>query len=278
MNTNRSITIRRGLFIALLTAGASISALGCGAEAGEEPSDGEGVAESAEAVSYGGHDYLFVTNLVTWSDARTYCVQNGYDLVSISSSAEQAFLTGEESSRSSSPFWIGYNDRGNEGTFTWVNGETPVYVNWRPGQPNNNNNEDCVEDNSQDTGQWNDVDCAQTRHFICERASVPGAAGTVAFSVSNTKDATTNTKDVPLNLVAGQLLTFGTCGVSGASASGDTLLRLIGPGDVELRKNNDACGGTGSNISYVLPSTGTYILRIGCYGGTSCSGTMAYTY
>lgn len=280
MNTNPSSIIRRGLITTLLAAGASLSALGCGAEAGDESSydDGEVVAESAEAVTYGAHDYLFVMNLMTWSQARSYCIQSGYDLVTLSSPEEQAFLTGEENSRASSPFWIGYSDKGTEGTFTWASGEPTVYVNWRPGQPNNDNNQNCAEDNSQSTGQWNDIDCSQTRHFICERSSVPSQDGTAAFNVSNTNNATMNTKDVPLNLFAGQLLTFGTCGVAGASRAGDTLIRLIGPGGVELRKNDDACGGTGSNISYVLPSTGTYVLRIGCYGGTSCSGTMAYTY
>jgi hypothetical protein len=273
-----SIVMTRFLRIALLAAGASLAALGCVAEGGEAFSQGEDVAEAAEAVTFGGHDYLFVTNLVTWSEARSYCVQNGYDLVTISSPEEQAFLTAEETSRAASPFWIGYNDRGVEGTFTWASGEPAVYVNWRPNQPNNDSNQDCVEDNSQGTGQWNDVDCSRDLHFICERSSVPSQDGTVAFNVSNTADATKNTKDVPMNLNAGMLLTFGTCGVAGASKSGDTVLRLIGPSGDQLRKNDDACGGTGSNISYVLPTTGTYILRIGCYGSGSCSGTMAYTY
>ncbi|WP_441290275.1 C-type lectin domain-containing protein [Sorangium sp. KYC3313] len=278
VNVNNSIVMTRGLGIALLAAGASLAALGCVAGEGQELYEGEDVAEAAEAVTFGGHDYLFVTNLMSWSAARSYCVQNGYDLVTISSPAEQAFLTAEETSRASSPFWIGYNDRGVEGTFTWASGEPAVYVNWRPGQPNNDNSQDCVEDNSQGTFQWSDVDCSSDRHFICERGSVPGQDGTVAFNVSNTKDATKNTQDVPLNLNAGMLLTFGTCGVAGASKSGDTLIRLIGPSGDQLRKNDDACGGTGSNLSYVLPTTGTYILRVGCHGSGSCSGTMAYTY
>lgn len=33
--------------------------------------------------------------------------------------------------------WIGLNDAGHEGTFTWSSGQSVSYTNWSPGQPDN---------------------------------------------------------------------------------------------------------------------------------------------
>ena len=34
------------------------------------------------------------------------------------------------------------------------------------------------------------------------------------------------------------------------------------------------CGGALSNLSYVAPVTGTYVLRAGCFSSSACSGTV----
>jgi hypothetical protein len=96
-----------------------------------------------------------------------------------------------------------------------------------------------------------------------------------SYSTSNTNSATINTADVYFNLSAGQTLVVGTCGVNGASGSGDTYLRFYNPSGVQVAVNDDACGAL-SNFTYTVPVSGTYLLRAGCFGNSACSGTVAY--
>jgi hypothetical protein len=105
--------------------------------------------------------------------------------------------------------------------------------------------------------------------------SINGALS--SYSASNTNSATVNTANFYFNLSAGQTLTLGTCGVSGASGSGDTYLRFYNPSGVQVAFNDDSCGGRLSNFSYTIPVSGTYRLSAGCYGSGSCSGRVAYT-
>ncbi len=96
-----------------------------------------------------------------------------------------------------------------------------------------------------------------------------------SYSTSNTNSATLNSADVYLNLSAGQTITLGTCGVSGAWGSGDTYLRLFSPNGAQVAYSDDGCGLL-SNFTYAVPVSGTYLLRSGCFGSGACSGTVAY--
>ncbi|MHA7630203.1 Ig-like domain-containing protein [Corallococcus sp. M7] len=109
--------------------------------------------------------------------------------------------------------------------------------------------------------------------------SPSSGSGTFNYSASNTSSATVNTGNLTLTLLAGQTFTVGTCGVTGASFSGDTYLRLYGPNGTQLTFNDDACGGVGSNFVYTVPAggSGSYQIRAGCYSSNSCSGTVAWT-
>jgi hypothetical protein len=100
---------------------------------------------------------------------------------------------------------------------------------------------------------------------------------TYTFSATNTNSAQQNTGNQSVTINAGQIITLGTCGVAGASFTGDTYLRLFGPALTQVAANDDACGGLGSNLSYAATVTGTYQIRTGCYSSGSCSGTLAWT-
>ena len=73
--------------------------------------------------------------------------------------------------------WIGCNDRTREGRFVWrFQNKTKLvtYSNWRPGQPDNYENEDCCMIGYYGTSghYWNDCPCAGfvgLEHFICKR-------------------------------------------------------------------------------------------------------------
>jgi hypothetical protein len=98
-----------------------------------------------------------------------------------------------------------------------------------------------------------------------------------SYSTSMTNSATVNTANIYFNLYAGDTLTVGTCGVNGASGSGDTFLRFYDPNGVEVAYSDDNCGGMLSNLTYVAPVSGTYTLRAGCFGSGACSGTVGYS-
>jgi hypothetical protein len=107
----------------------------------------------------------------------------------------------------------------------------------------------------------------------------PGSSGTFAFNATNTSSATRGTVNQDITAAAGQRISLGTCGLTGASFSGNTWLRLVTSSGTEVASNNDACGGTGSNASYTVPSGagGTFQIRAGCNKNTSCSGTVAWS-
>ncbi len=105
----------------------------------------------------------------------------------------------------------------------------------------------------------------------------PPVGSSYNFTASNTNNAQQNTVNQSVTINAGQSITLGTCGVAGSNASGDTYLRLFGPALTQVASNDDACGGSGSNLTYTATATGTFQIRAGCYSNTSCSGTVAWT-
>ncbi len=105
----------------------------------------------------------------------------------------------------------------------------------------------------------------------------PPAGGQYNFSASNTNNAQQNTVNQNVTLAVGQKITLGTCGVTGGTFTGDTYLRFYNAGGTQLASNDDACGGTGSQLTYTATAAGTFQIRAGCYSSNSCSGTVAWT-
>ncbi|WP_434383485.1 zinc dependent phospholipase C family protein [Melittangium boletus] len=120
--------------------------------------------------------------------------------------------------------------------------------------------------------------CAGTLAF-CGGTVTWTIGGTFSYSQSQTNSATTRftARNLP-RLVEGQRLQLGTCGVAGASGSGDTYLRLTSSGGTQVAFNDDGCAGTLSYVHHVIPwgKSGDYQARAGCYANQSCSGTVAY--
>ncbi|WP_164014678.1 trypsin-like peptidase domain-containing protein [Pyxidicoccus trucidator] len=110
------------------------------------------------------------------------------------------------------------------------------------------------------------------------RGTVAWSLGGNLYGAANTQSATQGTFDQRFTLTEGQTLQVGTCGMTGATVTGDTYLRLFDPQGVQLMVSDDACGGRGSNIKYTVPAGkgGSYQLRAGCYANGACSGNLAY--
>ncbi len=132
---------------------------------------------------HGGHAYLFCdgtggVSQRSWSDAASFCEDNGYELASIEDEAEQRWVTDRANGYRDADWWIGANDRddrSSEGTFVWAD-ETPLsYTNWIDGEPNNDfGAEDCAELQTSSDGEsgvpggWNDDACWNVQRYVCE--------------------------------------------------------------------------------------------------------------
>jgi len=119
-----------------------------------------------------GHRYLVVNQLMTWKNADTYAKERGGYLATITGMDEQRFifdllwLTGNRIE-----YWLG----GYKTThWRWVTGETFLFTNWLPSQPDNANyGEDRLIivrtlPNWAETGrrgQWNDA--PNNEHYGC---------------------------------------------------------------------------------------------------------------
>ncbi|MGD2250120.1 MAG: lectin-like protein [Candidatus Methanofastidiosia archaeon] len=117
---------------------------------------------------FNGHEYKLCETEKTWADAKNDCMACHGHLVTITSSAENDFVSNLAGSNS---VWIGLTDEDTEGTWTWVTGESVVYTNWNSGEPNNyGSGEDYGEMIS--NGTWNDNGPPQfpstTRYYVCE--------------------------------------------------------------------------------------------------------------
>lgn len=142
-----------------------------------------------------GHEYEVVfSEGVSWTNARTAAQSlpgGGWDLATITSAAEDAFVAGllPASPAARSHFWIGANDVAAEGTFVWVTGEPFAYTNWWSGEPNNAGDEDFVAYDFRTGWAWNDAPdnlgtaFGFSRGYVAERAAATGVPepGTVAL-------------------------------------------------------------------------------------------------
>ncbi|ATB28199.1 Kelch repeat-containing protein [Melittangium boletus] len=121
-------------------------------------------------------------------------------------------------------------------------------------------------------GCYADYTCSGTVSF---RITPKPGVTPLTYSAFNTDNAQRATTNRLFTLNAGERLQVGTCNVTGASASGDTFLRLYGVNGTEVAFNDDTCG-TSAFIQYTAPVSGTYELRAGCKANTSCGGTVAF--
>jgi len=120
--------------------------------------------------------YAFCADALTWSDAEAACVGRGGHLVTINNATEYAFIDGVVEGTSlgrGAVMWIGLNDSGTEGVWSWVSGETGYSV-WASGDGYGGASEDCVvfdyldDVYAGDAQGYRDVYCTATQPYVCE--------------------------------------------------------------------------------------------------------------
>lgn len=136
-----------------------------------------------------GHYYEVLSGLENWDSARADALSRGGYLATITSAAENTFVTNLLTTSATVRAWLGGTDSAVEGTFRWADGPeagnliTPVYANFAPGEPNNSNNEDYLEVFGANVpccsvGQWNDLPLAGTPGiaYVVEYNSNPNSS------------------------------------------------------------------------------------------------------
>jgi hypothetical protein len=130
--------------------------------------DGDGVCDCV-VISSAGHGYQFCVTPRTWAEAEAACQASGYHLATVENAAEQSFLSTGASLFSHDGFWIGINDRAQEGAFVWSSGLPVGYTNWQSGEPDDaGGNEDCGQINRYyPASTWSDRPCDGAQPYIC---------------------------------------------------------------------------------------------------------------
>jgi hypothetical protein len=148
----------------------------------------------AAPVNWNGHEYdVILSENITWSNANaaTIAMGNGWHLATITSAAENAFISSllPLNVPDRSHFWLGGSDAAVEGTWTWVTGEAFVFASWWGGEPNNVGNEDYLAmDLRGQMYAWNDAPgdmlaagYDMARGYIIERTTSVPEPGTLAL-------------------------------------------------------------------------------------------------
>ncbi|XP_044874136.1 C-type lectin domain family 4 member F-like isoform X2 [Mauremys mutica] len=130
---------------------------------------------------YGGNLYYFSQERKSWDEAERFCVSQDSHLTSVSSQAEQEFLSSKTQGEA---HWIGLTDRETEGSWRWADG-TEYRADasrgfWAENQPDNwdqgiGGREDCVHIHPINRNFWNDIDCTEPSKWMCKQAH--GQAG-----------------------------------------------------------------------------------------------------
>ena len=129
----------------------------------------EPMAPGAPSATLVTRAYSLVTGSYTLAQAAADSVSKGGHLAVFSSNDERTAALTALGARSAN-FWLGASDRGVEGTWRWITGESFTYVNatspWSGTEPNDSNNEDGLELLS--TGLFNDGTESGTKGYVLE--------------------------------------------------------------------------------------------------------------
>lgn len=142
----------------------------------------------SDAKVFNGHSYKVYELSKNWNEANTYCKQLGGHLATITTGAENTFVTSIVTSGAKHLYWIGLYRDYVGGPWKWVTSENPVFFNWAKGEPNNDSNDNelyvniyaknYTENYGAVPGQWNDQNIAGSnpnswhalkyQGFVCE--------------------------------------------------------------------------------------------------------------
>ena len=124
-------------------------------------------------ISVGGMEFAFNNDGLTSDGAEALCTTIGGKLYEPRDASVMQDVTNQAKTAGINEFWIGINDKDQEGTFVYSSDKTPLSItNWAFGEPNNahDQGEHCAVIRTHD-GTWVDLHCTDyERSTVCMRA------------------------------------------------------------------------------------------------------------
>ncbi|XP_029299698.1 macrophage mannose receptor 1-like [Cottoperca gobio] len=110
--------------------------------------------------------FSYIDNLMTWTEAQSYCREHHTDLASMRNKKDNKKV--HEQKPFLTPVWIGlFRD-----TWKWSDGSDFSFTHWTQSVENNSKplSESCVVANFAFSGEWEDESCETKNSFICYKA------------------------------------------------------------------------------------------------------------
>jgi hypothetical protein len=101
------------------------------------------------------NNYYATTPEMNWNQAQNYARGIGANLATIRSKREVDWI---DTTFNKGNFWIGFNDKKQEGQWEWVSGDTSTFTYWGQGQPDNWATIEHVAEIWSNGQRWNDAD------------------------------------------------------------------------------------------------------------------------
>jgi CotH kinase protein/Lectin C-type domain/Putative metal-binding motif len=152
--------------------------------------DCDGVVDDAPCacapLEAGGARFAICDPALPYTEAQKICAARGEELAWVDDAEQAAALRAAANARRAGrrtheSWWLGLDDRAEEGKFRRRGGSTAgaaqAFSYWQRGEPDNAGcNQDCAVLDTDD-GRWRDTHCLEHRPFIC-RAPAPAPAST----------------------------------------------------------------------------------------------------
>ncbi len=111
--------------------------------------------------------YRICPEPLTWLEARDACREQALELFVPDSVEQNRWVWTQAREIEPRLYWLGVNDRANEGHFEGAADQPLAYTNWSEGEPNDTDGEDCAH--LREFGaEWNDIDCEERHGYVCE--------------------------------------------------------------------------------------------------------------
>jgi len=129
-------------------------------------------ADDGYHIGLDGYLYKLHFTPKSWDSARQVCRTEGGYLAMVKSLSTHEYIISQWPLQD---FWIGVNDINDEGVYLFDDGSPVETSYWSKDEPNNAEgpegaDEDCAHYNLNWGTGWNDLNCARTKMFLCQKS------------------------------------------------------------------------------------------------------------